>query len=192
MKIVGIDSFIFRKFDVTPKHTELESPKSIFLFLHKRIMPYTSRFTYAEELPSDAVKVENVRGKVPDELYYSYSQDKFYTRFLDRKGNVKRIRECAPNKKGLVYGRDVDGKGICITAKKFRKAFENEHGGVAVAVDVSDPSSMNEEEEDEALAIIDRVIDELTKLREMIAPKKGLASYETDSQDTQFVKEGID
>lgn len=130
-------------------------------------MPYTSRFTYADELPADAVKVERVRDKVPVELYYSYEQDKFYSRFLDANGNVKRIRENAPNKRGMVYGRDAAGHGICIAHEKYRRMYEADHG---LAEPASDSSGAGDN--DDLLKRIDELAAELARLRELVEERQ--------------------
>ena len=129
-------------------------------------MPYTSRFTYADELPADAVKVERVRDKVPIELYYSYEQDKFFSRFLDANGNVKRIRENAPNKRGMVYGRDATGHGICIAHEKYRRMYEADRG-------LAEPAPASEtSESDDLLKRIDEMSAELARLRELVEERQ--------------------
>ena len=82
---------------------------------------YASRFTYVDSLPADAEKIENIRGIQLHEFYYSSSLDQFYSIFKDDGGEVKRIRICEPNKKGLVFARDENGKGVCITVSKFKR-----------------------------------------------------------------------
>ena len=83
-------------------------------------MPYKSTFTYVNEIPADAEKVEKVRDKSPRELYWSPSQKKFYCKYY-KDDKLLRMRELQPGKKGYVYARSTEGKSICIVMNKWLK-----------------------------------------------------------------------
>ena len=141
-------------------------------------MSNSSHFIYVNSLPTDAVKVEKIRERLPVEFYYSYNQNKFYSKFLDSQNQLKRIRECVPNKNGLVFARDSLGKGICVTVNKFRHDFATSHG-------LSQPTPRNIDSQinyKELLYKINRISRMVEDLKRTVEYK--VSEDETNSENT--------
>ena len=92
-------------------------------------MPYISHFEYVESLPEDCMKIEKIRQFTANNLYWSNENKSFYQAYLNKDGNIKRIRRLVPNSKGLVFACNaVDRRrSITIAVNKWLRQHSDEN-----------------------------------------------------------------
>ena len=76
------------------------------------------RFTYVDELPSDAIKISNYGKHELKDMYFSPSEKKFY-----RKLKTK-IRVCKLTQNGGITARTTGNKSIRIAYRKYMRAHD--------------------------------------------------------------------
>lgn len=81
-------------------------------------MPYESKFEFVDALPADAEKVSQIRKHIPINLFWSKSNQEFYTTYEREKNKVRKL---VPMKNNYVYCRSSTGKSICIVLNKWKK-----------------------------------------------------------------------
>ena len=91
----------------------------------------TRRYIYVEKMPEDAEAIEHIRKQDPDGLFFSPSNNQFYRKVITPKG-IEKIRLVLPSAKGFIHCPDKNKKSVCVSVKRFRKIYMQEHPGVYV------------------------------------------------------------